>query len=77
VNGSRILLIAFVLLWLSCDAFAQEIPISDATQECLDCHAVFHPGIVADWQSSRHARVTTPAEALTADELQRRSVQRK
>jgi len=68
VNGSRVLLIAFVLLWFPWDAFAQEIPISDATQECLDCHAMFHPGIVADWQSSRHA-VTTPAEAVKANEL--------
>ena len=26
---------------------ARTIPVSEATQECLDCHATFHPGIVA------------------------------
>lgn len=40
-----------------------ETLISDATQECLDCHATYHPGIVADWQKSRHAAIT-PGEAL-------------
>jgi len=38
-------------------------PVSDATQECLDCHATIHPGIVADWQQSRHAQVTPKAAA--------------
>lgn len=37
--------------------------ISAATQECLDCHASFHPGIVADWHRSRHAAMT-PAMAM-------------
>ncbi|MDJ0783454.1 MAG: multiheme c-type cytochrome [Desulfosarcinaceae bacterium] len=37
--------------------------ISDATQECLDCHASFHPGIVAGWRNSRHAAIT-PAAAM-------------
>ncbi len=42
---------------------ADSIAISAATQECIDCHASFHPGIVADWQKSRHA-ATTPALAM-------------
>lgn len=37
--------------------------ISDATQECLDCHATFHPGIVEGWLDSRHAQMTV-REAL-------------
>ncbi|MBI9082821.1 MAG: hydroxylamine oxidase [Desulfobacterales bacterium] len=49
-------------------AVAAEVPVSDATQECLDCHAVFHPGIVADWQASRHAQVT-PAQAMAVKGL--------
>jgi hydroxylamine dehydrogenase len=49
-------------------AVAQEIAVSDATQECLDCHAVFHPGIVAGWKASRHAAMT-PAKALKANDL--------
>ena len=45
-----------------------EAPLSDATQECLDCHASIHPGIVEDWQKSRHAMIT-PENAMAADEL--------
>ena len=37
--------------------------ISDETAECLDCHASIHPGIVKDWQNSRHA-ATTPGDAM-------------
>jgi len=37
--------------------------VSNATEICLTCHSVIHPGIVADWQRSAHAMVT-PAEAL-------------
>ena len=50
------------LLWVSM-AWAQEAPVSEATQECLDCHGSFHAGITADWKKSRHAAVT-PKEAL-------------
>ena len=59
-----ILLIAFPLV-------AQEVSISPQTEECLDCHDYYHPGLVADWKSSRHAR-TTPAEALKKNALERR-----
>jgi len=46
-------------------------PLSEATEECLACHEVAHPGIAADWARSRHAR-TTPAQALALDPLERR-----
>lgn len=46
-------------------------PLSPATRECLDCHSVFHPGIVADWEKSRHA-MTTPAEAMQVEGLSRK-----
>ena len=52
-------------------AFASDVPVSDATQECLDCHATFHPGIVAGWHKSRHA-ITTPAASLSKKGAQRR-----
>ena len=52
-------------------AWGEEAPISEATSECLDCHASIHPGIVHGWQSSRHA-VTTPQAALAVDELARK-----
>jgi hypothetical protein len=49
----------------------EEKPVSDATSECLDCHEVVSPGIVADWRRSRHA-ATTPAEALKKNKLEKR-----
>ena len=42
--------------------------LSEATQECIECHQIVHPGIVADWQRSRHAQVT-PAAALAVSGL--------
>jgi hypothetical protein len=42
---------------------AAEVQTSEATQACLECHRVIHPGIVADWQRSRHSRIT-PREAM-------------
>ena len=46
-------------------------PISGTTRICLNCHAQFTPGIVEDWQMSRHANVT-PETALQQPELERR-----
>jgi len=34
--------------------------ISENTQTCIDCHASLHPGIIAGWENSRHAK-NTPA----------------
>lgn len=45
--------------------------ISSATQECLDCHASIHPGIVQSWKGSRHA-ATTPEEAIAVQGLARK-----
>ena len=65
------LLLYVALLLLPVNLMAEEVPISEATSECLDCHAVIHPGIVQDWQNSRHAK-TTPGKALEAEALARR-----
>ncbi len=40
-----------------------EAPRSEATAECLGRHESISPGIMGDWETSRHARVT-PADAL-------------
>ncbi len=50
---------------------AAEVPVSDATQECLECHSEFHPAIVQDWQNSRHFSVT-PLQAMASDKLKKR-----
>ncbi len=65
-------------LWaLALPAWAAEpAPLSQATQECLECHAVVTPGIVAGWRAGRMAR-TTPARALKQPRQRRRiSVER-
>ena len=66
---SYMVLIA-ILLTLS-PAGAADVPVSDATSECLDCHAISHPGIVKDWQDSRHA-TRTPEQGLSVEKIARR-----
>lgn len=39
-------------------AGAATAPGSEATEQCLACHADATPGIVADWEKSRHSRIT-------------------
>ncbi|WP_316347151.1 multiheme c-type cytochrome [Desulfuromonas acetoxidans] len=71
--GSRHTIILAVLLVVATATatFAQQKVISDDTQECLDCHTTVTPGIVADWQKSRHSH-TTPQDALALPEIERR-----
>ncbi len=59
------------LLFPAALGLSAEAPNSSATQECLDCHALLHPGIVNGWKKSRHAR-TTPAQALSVTEPARK-----
>lgn len=67
--------------WLRWLVFVAVIPLSvraqsqdttsSATSACLTCHRTVTPGIVADWERSRHASVT-PAQGLARKELSRR-----
>jgi hydroxylamine dehydrogenase len=63
-----IVFVTGICLLITCFSSAAENLISEATSECIECHITFQPGIVADWQKSRHA-ATTPAQAMQADEL--------
>jgi hypothetical protein len=45
--------------------------ISKETQECLNCHSTYNPGLVQDWMHSLHSQVT-PGEALKKRPLERR-----
>ncbi|MDH3884705.1 MAG: multiheme c-type cytochrome [Desulfobacterales bacterium] len=47
------------------------VAISEETAECIDCHASIHPGIVKDWQNSRHAMVT-PQKAMAVEGVARK-----
>jgi len=48
-----------------------EVSISEATAECIDCHSSFQPGIVKDWQNSRHSKMT-PKEAMAVEGVARK-----
>jgi len=52
-------------------ALAEPPEPSADTAVCIDCHREVHPGIVGDWERSRHAR-SRPEEAMQKPELQRR-----
>jgi hypothetical protein len=49
----------------------QNIRFSDQTEECLECHRTISPGIVEDWLSGAHAKMT-PAQAMTKTGLERK-----
>lgn len=55
-----------IILMFPGSIFCTEMPVSEETVECIDCHLSFQPGLVADWEKSRHA-ITTPAQAMQAD----------
>jgi hydroxylamine dehydrogenase len=66
------LTLAFLILFLVPGrAIPANGPISETTETCLGCHALSTPGIVADWENSRHSKIT-PQEALTKPQLGRR-----
>ncbi len=76
----KILPLIFVLTALTALVFGRTIttrkqddilaPRSDQTEECLDCHRVFTPGIVEDWETSKHAQ-EIPVEAKKKPDLKR------
>jgi hypothetical protein len=57
-----------LFLWIPNITMAADVPVSDATSECLECHSTVHPGIVESWQNSRHA-VVTPKTATAVKGL--------
>ena len=65
------LFIMVLFLWVPNVAKADDVPVSDATSECLECHSTMHPGIVESWQKSRHAMVT-PKTAMAVKGMARK-----
>jgi hypothetical protein len=55
------MLIGLFLLTLTPKATTLQAAVSEATEECLECHVTIHPGIVSDWRNSRHAMMTPEA----------------
>ncbi len=60
-----------ILLFAAKGLLADRPPLSDQSEECLSCHEGIHPGIVSQWEHSRHAMVT-PAQGMKKPPLQRR-----
>lgn len=50
---------------------ATGILLSKETEACIECHRIYSPGIVSDWQKSRHA-LTTPKKASSRPIVQKR-----
>ncbi len=63
--------ILLILVSLSFSATALAAEMSEDTEACIECHSVVTPGIVADWKTSRHFKVS-PAEGLQKDSIERR-----
>ena len=59
------------LLIFVCETSVAEAPIGSESKACITCHLGVTPGIVGDWQTSRHAAVT-PSDALQQDKSARR-----
>lgn len=64
----------FVLLVCPIVIFSQEtnsMKVSDDSQTCIDCHEMVTPGIVRDWELSRHSQHNI-SSALNKEKLERR-----
>lgn len=67
-------LILMIAIFFSVSGLAQENVsqfISPETQGCLACHRSVTPGIVGDWETSRHSRII-PSQALQKPHFERR-----
>ena len=60
-----------IIFFQAGNSTAADLPISEASSECIDCHLSVHPGIVKDWQNSRHAKIT-PQKAIVVEGLARK-----
>jgi len=64
MRDCRWIIVVIVCVWISAGTgLCDEVPISEATQECIGCHESIHPGIVEEWNAGRHAMLT-PATAM-------------
>ena len=71
-RGIAVLAVSLLMFPVSSSAAADASPpLSPETQECLGCHLMATPGIVADWGASRHSK-TVPAEAVKESPKARR-----
>lgn len=69
----KILVLNFAMISLAFGSNDFILPenLSQQTKQCINCHKIYTPGIVADWLNSKHAK-TTPKEGLSKPELEKR-----
>ena len=53
--NSLLVRLTFLSGMLLCAGAGSEVPVSESTEACIECHQALHPGIVADWRNSHHA----------------------
>jgi len=63
------IVLCFVLVLTTTGLRGQSL--SPETENCLICHRQVTPGIVADWESSRHSQIT-PAQGMQKSTLEQR-----
>ncbi len=66
----RVIAAVFIVMFSFVSAYA-DAPLSSTSKACMGCHKSYTPGIVGDWQDSRHSTVT-PATAMNVPGLKRR-----
>jgi len=71
MKNLAVIILIFTCLVGSGTAISAEVPISEASAECIDCHSSHQPGIVNDWQNSRHAQIT-PKGAMAVEGVARK-----
>ena len=71
MRRAGLLIFLGIFMVLTGTAIGADVPISEVTSECIDCHSAIHPGIVSDWQNSRHAKIT-PQDAMSVSGLARK-----
>jgi len=64
-------LVFLAMLLITPPLHGEEMPVSEKTEACLECHAMISPGIVASWKKSRMAKIT-PARAKEKPAQQQR-----
>ena len=67
---ARIILSVAIVIYFKTACFGGEVPISNDSSICIDCHASIHPGMVEDWKKSRHAAFT-PADGMKKSKLKK------
>jgi hydroxylamine dehydrogenase len=70
-GGAMKTILFFVIAGFIWPVYTMAAEISTDSTDCVDCHSVINPGMVAQWRNSRHAQ-TTLSEAMKKPSLEKR-----